>query len=151
MRDRLLLALAIFALTFAPVAAQEPDPEPEVVEAEQAEPVSEEPAQEPAEEAPVEDVAEPAEEPAVEEPAPEPDPPSLADVYAALNAAITAGGSQAVTVAAANDALDAARAALDMAEMQHAAAMDGQAGAEADVQAAAQAMVDWLRATYGVN
>ena len=120
-----ILFVAILVLAFGqPAYAQVPDPEP-VAQVEQQEPF----------ELPVFDS----------------DPVTLADAFAALMTAITAGGSHSITVAAADENLMTAQAALDAAEAQQAAAMDGQAEVEAGVFEAAQALVDHLRATFGVN
>ena len=144
-----------------PVYAQEPEPaEPEPVQEAQPEPGPEdtapvEEAQEPAEEAEEEPVAEPEPQPeaAVEpqpapEPAPEPEPVRLGDVYSALIAAETARSANQVTVDASVEALDAARQSLIDAELAHAAAMEGQGEHNAGVRGAAQALVDYLTATY---
>ena len=152
-----MLAIVAAALMLAmPALAQDQAPEP------QQEPPVEAPA-EPAPEPPigvavVVEAEPPAEEPAVEPepveaepPVAEPEPVTLAGAFAALTGAITAGGSHAVTVEAANENLMAARGALATAEDQHAAAMDGQATVETGISAAAQALVDHLRATFGVN
>ena len=128
---------------------------PFVATAHAQEPVQE--PQPPEEAAPVEEVQEPAGE-AEEEPAPEPEPEaeptvepepvSLGDVYSALIAAETARSANQVTVNASTEALDAARQSLIDAELAHAAAMEGQGEHNAGVRGAAQALVDYLTATY---
>ena len=135
---RPIFLAAILALMIAmPAFAQAPEPETP---------------QEPVIEVAVEPVAEvPAPVEPTPEPVAEPEPVTLADAFAALTTAITAGGSHAVTVEAADENLMNARTALDTAEEQHASAMDGQANVETGISEAAQALVDHLRATFGVN
>ena len=134
---RMIALAAVLALTFAmPAFAQAPveTPQEPVIDV-AVEPVAEVPA-------PVE----PTPEPVVE-----PEPVTLADAFAALTMAITAGGSHSVTVAAADENLQNAQTALATAEDQHAAAMDGQTTVETDIRGAAQALVDHLRSAFGVN
>ncbi len=123
------------------------------------------PAQEPVDEAPIEEiVGPPVPEPSAQEPVSEeagseaaepeqaeeaePEPPTLADVHAALVAAITAEAAGQVSVDAATEALDGARRALDDAEAAHAGAMLSQGEHTTGVREAAQAFVDFLTATY---
>ena len=158
-------ALAIFGLPAFLAAQSEPAQEPVApVEEQQPEPVQEpaplpEPVQEPEAEPEVSDGSEPVVEPEPEaepEPSeesgpivePEPEPVTLNDAFGSLQGAITAEASNAVTVGAASEALDAARQALVDAEEAHADAMRGQGEHDADVRSAAQALVDYLTATY---
>ena len=137
-----------------PTPVEESQPEPEPVEPpEGAAPIEE--VQEPAGEAEGEPAPEPEPQPeaAVEpepapEPAPEPEPVTLGDVYSALIAAETAQAANQVTVDASTEALDAARQSLIDAELAHATAMEGQGEHNAGVRGAAQALVDYLTATY---
>ena len=171
---RMIALAAVLALTFAmPAFAQDPPAEP-AAPVETQEP-AEEPVEAPPEPEPVADaVVEPEPEPptfltpllplvdlinvepepveaAPEPPVAKPEPVTLADAFSALMTAITAGGSHAVTVEAANKNLTEARGALATAEDQHAAAMDGQATVETGIGEAAQALVDHLRSAFGVN
>ena len=127
-----------------PEAVEEPvqgPPEPDVVE----EPVQGPPEPDVVEE-PVQGLPEPD---VVEEPEPEPAPePTLGDFWGALQSAITAGAANAVTVGASFDALDSALQALLDAEQAHTAAMEGQGEHDADIRTAAQALVDFVTASY---
>ena len=149
----------LVSLAYAQSGQEPVTPEPEVIE----EPVQgppepeavEEPVQGPPEpEAVEEPVQGPPEPEAVEEPQPEtvePEPapePTLGDFWATLQGAITAEAANSVTVGAASDALALAFQALTDAEQAHAAAMEGQVEHDADIRTAAQALVDFVTASY---
>ena len=135
------LFVATLALTFGqPAYAQDPPVEQDQVAPVEADQAAPEQGQEPA----------PVETP-VFEPEPELEPVTLGSAVATLTAAITAGDSHSVTVATAEEGLTVARVALGAAEAQQTAAMTGQAEVEAGVREAAQALVDHLRAAFGVE
>lgn len=147
MRARIILAAAIVALaafdnpfTFMEALAAQVQTDP-VQEPAAPAPVDQEPVEEPQ---PVEQVEQVEQQP---EPEP-PEPVTLSDVYAALQAAITADAAHQVTVGASTDALEAARQALVDAEQAHAAAMEDQGEHNAGLRAAAQRFVDFLTAAY---
>ena len=130
-----------------PEAVEEAEPEPEPVQGPPEPDVVEEPVQGPPEPDVVE---EPQQSETVEEaePEPAPEPPTLGDVWATLQGAITAEAANSVTVGAAEDALTSVLQALADAELAHAAAMEGQGEHDANIRTAAQALVDFVTVNY---